>query len=156
MNKHITQTAGLALAALLFAGSALASGNLAYTASNPKWKEECGSCHVAYPPKLLPAESWKAVMAGLDKHFGSDASLDAATAAEISTFLQDNAGKRKRDTSAKPLLRITETGWFKREHDEVAPATWKSPAVKSAANCSACHTQAEKGDFSEANIRVPK
>ncbi len=34
-------------------------------------------------------------MSGLDKHFGSDASLDAATAREISGFLEQNAGGEK-------------------------------------------------------------
>lgn len=156
MTKQKTISAALALSALLSFGSAQASGNVSYTVTNAKWKEECGSCHIAYPPKLLPAESWKAVMSGLDKHFGSDASLDAAAHAEISTFLLDNAGKRKRDAAAKPALRITETGWFKREHSETPTSTWKNPTVKSAANCSGCHTQAENGNFSEANIRVPK
>lgn len=31
--------------------------------------------------------SWRAVMRGLGRHFGSDASLDAAKAGEIGTFL---------------------------------------------------------------------
>ncbi len=35
-------------------------------------------------------------------------------------------------------------------------ATWKLPAVKSAANCEACHVQANAGDFSERNIRMPR
>lgn len=156
MYTQKTLAAVLTLSALLSFGGAQASGGSTYTATNSKWKDECGSCHVAYPPKLLPAESWKALMGGLGQHFGSDASLDAATSAEITTFLLDNAGKRKRDATTKPLLRITETGWFKREHDEVPAGTWKNPAVKSAANCGACHTQADSGDYSEANIRVPK
>ena len=42
------------------------------------------------------------------------------------------------------------------EHDEVPTPTWKLPAVKSKANCGACHTRAEQGDFSEASLRVPK
>ena len=57
-------------------------------ASNPKWVAECGACHLAYPPRFLPAESWREMMSGLDKHFGSDASLDAETAREISIFLE--------------------------------------------------------------------
>ena len=43
-----------------------------------------------------------------------------------------------------------------REHDEVPAATWKLPAVKSAANCAACHTQADQGDFNEHNVRIPR
>ena len=124
-------------------------------AKNALWQSECGSCHVAYPPRLLPAESWRAVMSGLDKHFGTDASLEPAAAREIGAFLEKNAGRRY-DTSAKPLLRITETRWFRRAHDEVSDRTWKNPKVKSAANCAACHTQAESGNYSERGIRIPK
>jgi hypothetical protein len=127
-----------------------------FTASNPKWKEDCGACHIAYPPQMLPAESWRELMSGLDKHFGSDASLDASTANEITTFLVENADTGRREKSAKPLLRITETRRFKSEHEEVAARTWKNPKVKSRANCGACHTTAESGDYSERNVKIPK
>lgn len=123
---------------------------------NILWQTECGSCHVAFPPRLLPAESWRAMMSGLDKHFGSDASLDAAATAEIGAFLEKNAGSSRHATSGKPLLRITETRWFVREHDEVSAVTWKNPKIKSAANCAACHTQAESGNYGERGIRIPK
>jgi cytochrome c553 len=123
---------------------------------NIAWQTECGSCHVAFPPRLLPAESWRAVMSGLDKHFGSDASLDPAAAKEIGTFLQKNAGSNRYASSGKPVLRITETRWFVREHDEVSDRTWKNPKVKSAANCAACHTEAESGNYSEHGIRIPR
>jgi cytochrome c553 len=124
--------------------------------NNAMWQTECGSCHVAFPPRLLPAESWRSVMSGLDKHFGSDASLDPATAKEISAFLDKNAGSNQHATAGKPLLRITETRWFVREHDEVSGRTWKNPKVKSAANCAACHTEAESGNYSEHGIKIPK
>lgn len=125
------------------------------SASNPTWKAECSSCHVAYPPSLLPADSWRSLMSGLDKHFGVDASVDAKSAAEIGAFLQKNAG-RNRGASSKPILRITETPWFKREHDEVGAAVWKNPKVKSASNCAACHSGAEQGNFSEHGVRIPR
>ncbi len=121
-------------------------------AKNALWQSECGSCHVAFPPRLLPAEPWRAVMSGLDKHFGTDASLEPAAAREIGAFLEKNAGR----TTGKPVLRITETRWFVREHDEVPERVWKNPKVKSAANCAACHIQAESGNYSEHNIRIPK
>ena len=124
--------------------------------SNAKWKEECGACHFAYPPRFLSAESWRAVMSGLDKHFGSNAGLDAASADEITAFLEKNASTKKHEASAKPLLRITETRSFKSEHREVASRVWKNPKVKSAANCGACHTRAESGDFSEDNVKIPR
>lgn len=119
-----------------------------------KWATECSACHVAYPARYLPAESWRAVMSGLDKHFGSNASLDPSTTREITAYLEKNASRRK--VSGKPVLRITETRWFKSEHREVAVRHWKSPKVKSPSNCGACHTAADKGDFSERHVRIPK
>jgi hypothetical protein len=124
--------------------------------NNASWQAECGSCHVAFPPRLLPAASWREMMSGLDKHFGTDASLEAPVAQEIGAFLEKNASTRKLDPAAKPLLRISETRWFIREHDEVPDRVWKNPLVKSPANCTACHTQAESGDYRERNIRMPK
>jgi hypothetical protein len=121
-----------------------------------KWATECSACHVAYPARYLPAESWRAIMSGLDKHFGSNASLDDTTAREITAYLEKNASTRKHNVSAKPVLRITETRWFESEHREVAARHWKSPRVKSRANCGACHTTADRGDFSERHIKIPK
>lgn len=143
------------LSVLSFSFGAQASGDVFY-ATNPKWKTECSSCHVAYPVRLLPAESWRAIMGGLDKHFGTDASLDTESAQEILAFLEKNAGRQKHYSANKPPLRITETNWFRGEHDEVPARLWKDSRVKSAANCGACHTQADRGDFSEHLIRLPK
>lgn len=126
-----------------------------FAATNPVWQEECGTCHIAYPPALLPVESWRAIMAQLDRHFGVDAGVDAPTAKTITAFLEANAGRDRRRSSTG-LLRITETRWFVREHDEVPARVWKGPAVKSAANCEACHTHAAQGDFSEHTVKVPR
>lgn len=130
-------------------------GKYVSTVTNAKWKNECGACHVAYPPRLLPAESWRALMSGLDKHFGSDASLDAATAREITDYLVQNAGGEKFASRGKPVLRITETRWFRNKHDEVSQRDWDNPKVKSPANCTACHTQAENGNYNEDSVRIP-
>jgi len=148
-------TVGLLSIMALAAHEAMASDKVA-APPNARWKAECGSCHVAYPPQLLPRESWQRVMSQLDKHFGTDASLDPAAAANIGAYLERHAGSGRRAQAASGSLRITETSWFLHEHDEVPPSSWKSPAVKSAANCQACHTGAEQGDFHERNIRIPR
>lgn len=122
----------------------------------PKYQQECGACHVAYPPGMLPSASWQRVMANLPRHYGTDASLDAATVRELSTWLNTHAGTWKRVSEAPPEDRVTRSAWFVREHREVASATWKLPAVKSPSNCAACHTQADQGDFRERNIRIPR
>lgn len=140
---------------LLVAHEAMADGKLAAPV-NERWKSECGSCHLAYPPGLLPAQSWRQMMSGLDKHFGADASVDAAAGAQIGAYLERHAGTGKRVQGAGKTLRITDTAWFVREHDEVPAAAWKHPAVRSAGNCAACHTAAGEGDYSERNIRMPR
>lgn len=123
---------------------------------NAKFQQECSSCHIAYAPGLLPAESWRKVMSGLDKHFGSDASMDTQDNKEITTYLVSNASNRWSASSAP--LRITESAWFKRKHDahEISPSVWKNPKVKSPSNCAACHRQADSGNFNEHDISIPR
>lgn len=139
----------------LLMDSALADSN-GISASNATWKAECGSCHLAYPPNLLPAPAWRRTLAGLDKHFGSDASIDARSAAEIGAFLERNAAAGRKRGTDSGTLRISETPWFRRKHDEVAASTWKNPKVQTAANCAACHAGAERGDFDEHAVRIPR
>jgi nitrate/TMAO reductase-like tetraheme cytochrome c subunit len=123
---------------------------------NAKWQQECGSCHIAYAPGLLPAESWRKIMTGLDKHFGESASLTAPENKEITAYLVGNASNRWSANTAP--LRITESRWFKTKHDsrEISPDTWKRASVKSPANCQACHVDAAKADFNEHRIKIPK
>ena len=125
----------------------------------PKYQQECAACHLAYPPGLLPAASWQRLMGNLSQHFGTDASLDAATVKELAQWLQTHAADPRRSkagAAAPPEDRITRSAWFLREHREVTPATWARSAIKSAANCAACHTQADQGDFDERHIRIPR
>jgi nitrate/TMAO reductase-like tetraheme cytochrome c subunit len=127
---------------------------------NPAFEEECTSCHMAFPPQMLHADSWRAMMSGLSKHFGTDASLDEKRRAAITDFLVANAGGRKtgatRDAAGKPLLRITETARFEKKHREIAAATFKRASIKSPANCTACHAQAATGNYSEHSVTIPK
>lgn len=123
---------------------------------NAKWTAECGGCHMAFPPGLLPAASWKKIMTGLDKHFGTDASVAPADATEITTYLVTYASNRWTANTAP--LRISESEWFHAKHraDEISPAIWKRESVKSPSNCMACHAAADRGDFDEHSIRIPK
>ena len=122
----------------------------------PSYVQECAACHAPYPPGLLPKESWQRLMDNLPRHFGTDASVDAATQKALSTWLVSYAGTGKRARTAPPEDRITRSDWFVREHREVPTAAWKRASIKSAANCSACHEGAAQGMYDEHGIRIPR
>lgn len=133
--------------------------------TNDLYKEECGSCHFAYPPGLLPSASWEKVMAGLEDHFGDNAELLPDTHKTLLAYLSENSavtsGPRResriaRSAAAKAPLRITEVPYIRREHDEIPNRMIKANAkVGSLSNCNACHTRAEAGSFREREIRIP-
>ena len=138
-------------------------------ASTPRfelYQTECGSCHMAYPPALLPARSWEALMAGLADHFGDNAELSADSAAKIRDHLLNNAADRsdarrafafaKAVPAGQASLRITETSYFRRKHREIpARLVQDNPKVGSLSNCQACHRQAEAGSFNEHTVNIP-
>lgn len=125
----------------------------------PAFQAECASCHVVFPPQLMTAEDWRRVMAGLDKHYGDNASLDEKTRRVIEDFLARNAGAEKKvgfgDTARDALPRLTATPWFKRKHHEVPRADWTHAKVRSPANCAACHPRAAEGSYREREIVMP-
>ena len=134
--------------------------------TNVKWKAECSSCHMLYHPGLLPERSWHKIMAGLDSHFGENATLDAPTRDEIAHFLASNSADKSDNRRSSRInqsipanttpLRISETRYFLSKHDEISPATFKRKSIGSASNCIACHQGAEKGNFSESLVRIPR
>jgi mono/diheme cytochrome c family protein len=121
----------------------------------PLYLTECGSCHTAFPPVALGAKEWSGVMANLSKHYGDNATLDAAPRQEIENFLLANAGDDPAKVGADGTARLTQGAWFKRRHNEVAASIWRDPKIKSAANCAACHTRAVEGSFREREIVMP-
>jgi len=134
-------------------------------ADDAKWREECGSCHLAFHPNLLPVRSWQRLMAEQDKHFGTDLALDEATSAAVLAFLVNNAAEKSNREAAFKInrsikaevtpLRITETPYWVNKHREIADSVWRSAKVKSKANCEACHLDAEAGTFEDAAMQVP-
>lgn len=161
MHMHTflrARTLGLIAALSCLGGTAVADGGGRFATQNGPFQAECGSCHVAYPPALLPASSWQRLLGNLPQHFGTDASLDAATLAQVRSFIQDNAGSYRRVREAPPQDRITRSDWFLRKHreGEVPSEVWKRASVKSPANCAACHRGAAQGEYDEHAVRIPR
>jgi hypothetical protein len=148
-----------ALAIVLAAGLAEADERVT-PVSDPVVRKECGSCHMVFPPQFLPGRSWRKIVDTLSDHFGENASLGASQRNVVLDYLlahaadSPNAGRegRKFAASIPPVdtpLRITETGRWVREHRKIEPGKWTSAAVKSKANCVACHKGADQGVYED-------
>ena len=61
-NIRLFLAASLALGAITAAVAEDDDDGRRYAASHPAWKAECGGCHVVYPPQILPARSWHALI----------------------------------------------------------------------------------------------
>jgi nitrate/TMAO reductase-like tetraheme cytochrome c subunit len=156
MNPIKMKKSTFIAATFLLLSSATFAGKMVMPADVPaSYEAECASCHMAYPPALLSQQSWKNVMSGLSKHFGTDASMDPKTQTELTNWLVKNATTRQKYSETAPENRITKTSWFIRKHDEVKSEVWKRASIKSSSNCGACHIDAAKGVFSEKNIKIP-
>lgn len=144
----------------LVLGRAQAGGGHYYApVTDPVVREECGSCHLAFPAAMLPASSWKRMMGNLKQHFGDDASVDAQSAARITEYLTANAadtgGRRFSEKLLRGVsmsdapLRITELPKWVKEHRRVPDWEWRHKDVRTRANCTACHADAEAGNYDE-------
>jgi len=133
---------------------------------NVKWREECGSCHLAFHPNLLPARSWQKIMVEQDKHFGTDLALNDATSKELLAFMVNNSAENSTREAAFKInrsimpeatpLRISETPYWINKHRDIAESDWLLAKVKSKANCAACHLDAEAGTFEDAAMKIPR
>lgn len=132
--------------------------------NNTNYAEECGACHFAYQPGLLPARSWKKIMASLEDHFDENAELEAKEQKVLTAYLTKNAAefsnyKRSikiiRSLTNTPL-RITEIPYIVKKHDELTSAmVIGNPKVKSLSYCDNCHTKAITGSYAEDDIVIP-
>ena len=126
------------------------------SAEDRLYRQECGSCHIAYPPQMLSAKSWNLVMGNLGDHFGDDASVGVETGQRLTEILERNAKSRwSWDGEVSPVGSITESAYFRDEHDEI-PRNWvgESAKITSWGACQECHQGADHGDFSEDRVVI--
>ncbi len=137
-----------------------------HTPQDTQYLTECGACHIAYQPGLLPQSAWARIMGSLENHFGDDASLSEPQTVEIRNFLFQYAAdfassSRSRAfaagaVSSEAMPRITHTRYFRRKHAEIPNRFVKdNPDVSSFSNCQACHRNADTGFYDEHQINIP-
>lgn len=125
-----------------------------FNAQNFLFVKECASCHMAYAPWFLPKKSWEIMMAGLENHFGDDASIDEEDANKILAFLQANSAEHSGTKIAFNILKyakndeniaITQNEYWIKKHRKINEEIFKNEKIKSKANCIACHENIDKG-----------
>jgi hypothetical protein len=133
--------------------------------NNPTYKEECGACHFAYQPELLPKASWMKILTNLDDHFGESIELGDDSRKAISGYLKSNSAeyssakravKIMRSLGNQVPLRITDIPYIREKHHEISPNVFKRESIGALSNCSACHTTAENGIYEDDNVKIPK
>ncbi|WP_193771017.1 diheme cytochrome c [Candidatus Magnetaquicoccus inordinatus] len=132
---------------------------------NALYRAECGSCHLAYPPGLLPSRSWEKILSGLEEHFGENAELSGELRVELEDYLRkhgaDQSSYRRSQKIAASIpaqqmpLRISETAYFRHEHGEHRLVKIPGSGEKiSVSRCEQCHPRAEQGFFDEHKLRI--
>lgn len=136
----------------------------AQRSSNSVYKAVCGECHLAYPPRLLPAVSWSEIVDKPGKHAGGDLELKDNEKSAVKKYLAEKSADRrpskKRGKVATPAagdgpIRISEIPRIKEKHREIAQEVFARKSIGSRGNCIACHKTAESGDFDEDNVSIP-
>ena len=133
---------------------------------NQLYIKECGSCHFAYQPGLLPSSSWNKIMSNLGNHYNNDASISATNLQTLTKYLNDNSAEKnmqyKRSNKIVSSLAsgqipdsISTTPYIIKKHSEIRKNLITQPEVKGLFNCIACHKTADKGNYGEKDINIP-
>lgn len=130
-------------------------------AAGGAWREECGTCHLAYPSDLLPARSWQALLRTPDQHFGEDLALGAAALQALrNEGAAADAGRkwagwmlRRSVPAGSSPQRITETPFWRQRHEDLADSDFRPPSAAGRHDCEACHDDAASGIFAPRLIR---
>ena len=168
MNNKKEPTIGrvlVLLAAAVVCGVVVAAPRTFPLVTDAAYRKECGACHMAFPPQLLPERSWQRVMGSLDSHFGDSAKLDSSTQQKISAYLAGNSADRANNAESMQIMaslrngdtpdRISKVPYIEGMHAAVLEPRWKgTPRPKTLAECSVCHFRADTGDFFERRFKV--
>ncbi|QOR61917.1 cytochrome b/b6 domain-containing protein [Sulfurovum sp. ST-21] len=138
--------------------------NVDYEEEHPDYYHECGECHVAYPPYLLPRRSWERIMGALDNHFGeeiTEANITKLQQASILEYLIQHAAETsKREAAVKTMKSlgerrpkaITKTPYWRETHKHIPKYVYRQKKIKDKSNCAACHRDFKYGNLEDMNI----
>lgn len=133
--------------------------------NNQTYFDECGACHFAYQPGLLPSESWDKILTGLEDHFGETVDLDKQSKKTITEYLKTNSAEHSRAKRSVKIMRslgsntpmrITDLPYIQAKHRKISQDVLQRESIGSLSNCSVCHVSAEKGIYEDDYVRIPQ
>jgi hypothetical protein len=128
------------------------------------YKQECGACHNAYFPGLLPTRSWVKLLANSSDHFGEQLPIMGTALDEVRSYLSSNAADVSGNERSRKIMKsigsttpvkITEIGYLRDKHHELSAEVFKRKSVGGFGNCLACHKGAEGGRFDDDDAIIP-
>ena len=162
-----------ALRALLAAVTVAAAGTVQAgelrldvgTNDSPVYEKECGSCHFPYQPGWLPERSWRKLMGSLSSHFGENAEIKPEAHAAVTTYLTTHAADHSKNARSREImnniapgdtpLSITRVLYVGGIHGGFLDREFQGkPEAKTLANCSLCHSRAQRGWFAAVNYTI--
>lgn len=163
MKRAVIAIVTVALAGL--AGVPRASARDVGSNASDLYVKECGACHFAFQPGLLPERSWRRLMSTLSEHFGESAELKPPARDEIGRYLAGSASDRIHNRRSQAInesipsgetpVRVTQVPYISGFHGGLLdPLRMGRPAVKSLVDCATCHPAAERGYFEERRYTV--
>lgn len=136
-------------------------------ATDATYVKECGACHFAYSPGLLPARSWELHMSRLERHFGESVNLAEPARSAIHRYLTENAADRSPYAGSKIMMervdpkstpyRFNDVPLYREMHRIVLEViSIKSKLkVRTLTNCNGCHQYAPEGSFGNSELLIP-
>lgn len=136
-------------------------------ARDETYVKECGSCHFAYSPGMLPVRSWEKHLSRLDKHYGENVNVAPDALSRLRAYLTQNAADVSPYEGSKVLMerlepditpqRITFVPHLATHHRvilEVLKINAKV-TVRTLTNCDACHQRAADGSYGNDELMIP-
>jgi hypothetical protein len=131
--------------------------------TNNVYNANCGSCHFAYPLRLLPAAAWADMLDKPGKHAGGDLDLKDKARADVKKYIAEHSADRRSSkksdkavsTAGDGPIRISDVPRVKEKHKKIAQEVFARKSIGSRGNCIACHKNAARGDFDEDGVSIP-
>lgn len=112
-----------------------------YRLGQQLYLENCGSCHVALPPEVMPTDTWRQLLLDLNEHYGNSVEpiLRPSLLAMWSYIRQFSRPLKEKEATP---YRLTQSRYFKALHPQV-----KFPETVRPSTCVSCHPGVPQYDY---------